>query len=97
MDRYGSVMKQLDETYGAMDEIEAAVRTGSIFHACGTDWISEGTQHAKQCWFNLKYYTWVEQQGKTVEELDAQRDPEYWLAEQAKVEETDRRLRELRG
>jgi cysteine synthase A len=97
MDRYGSVMKQLDETYGAMDGVEAAVRTTSIFHKAGTDWISEGTRHAKQSWFNLKYYTWVEQQGKTVEELDAQRDPEFWFAEQAKVEEVDRRLRELRG
>jgi cysteine synthase A len=97
MDRYGSVMKQLDETYGAMDEMEAAVRLGSIFHGAKLDWIREGTEHAKQCWHNLKYYTWVEQQGKTVEELDAQRDPEFWLAEQAKVEETDRMLREARG
>jgi cysteine synthase len=96
MDRYHSVMKQLDETYGRMDEMEAAVRTVSIFHKAGTDWFLEGTRHARQCWFNLKYYTWVEQQGKTVEELDAQRDPEFWLAEQAKVEEVDRRLRELR-
>jgi hypothetical protein len=96
MDRYHSVMKQLDEAYGVMDETEAAVRTVSVFHKAGTDWFSEGTRHAKQRWFNLKYYTWVEQQGKTVEELDAQRDPEFWLAEQAKVEEMDRRLRELR-
>ena len=28
---------------------------------------------------NLKYYTWVEQQGKTYEEIQAQwYDPEYW-------------------
>jgi hypothetical protein len=27
---------------------------------------------------NLKYYTWVEQQGKTYEEIQAQWDPEYW-------------------
>ncbi|MBN2564589.1 MAG: pyridoxal-phosphate dependent enzyme [Candidatus Eisenbacteria bacterium] len=96
MDRYHSVMKQLDETYGRMDDVEAAIRTASIFHGAGTDWFLEGTRHAKQCWFNLKYYTWVEQQGKTVQELDAQRDPAFWLAEQAKVQETDRRLRELR-
>ena len=43
-------------------------------------------------WHNLKYYTWVEQQGKTVEELDAQRDPEWWLAHQARVSEIDARL-----
>ncbi len=96
MDRYHSVMEQLTETYGEMDEIEAAVRLGTIFHGAKTDWIREGTKLAKQCWFNLKYYTWVEQQGKTVEELDVQRDPAYWLAEQAKVGEIDHALRERR-
>ncbi len=97
MDRYHSVMADLTGTYGRMDEMEAAVRVGSIFHGAKLDWIREGTRIAKQCWFNLKYYTWVEQQGKTVEELDAQRDPGFWLAEQAKVAETDRLLREARG
>jgi cysteine synthase len=28
---------------------------------------------------NLKYYTWVEQQGKTYEEILRQWDPEYWI------------------
>jgi len=27
---------------------------------------------------NLKYYTWIEQQGKTYEEILAQWEPEYW-------------------
>jgi hypothetical protein len=97
IDRYHSVMQQLNEAYGVMDEVEAAVRLVSIFHNAKTDWYREGTQHAKQCWFNLKYYTWVEQQGKTVEELDAQRDPGYWLGQQAKVEEVDRVLAAARG
>jgi cysteine synthase A len=97
MDRYGSVMSQLSHACGPMDETEAAVRHASIFHGAKLDWIREGTRHARQCWFNLKYYTWVEQQGKTVKELDAQRDPEFWLAEQAKIEDIDRLLIEARG
>ncbi len=97
MDRYHSVMKQLDDTYGAMDEMEAAVRMGSIFHGAKLDWISEGTQHVKQNWFNLKYYTWVEQQGKSIEELDAQRAPEYWIAQQERAHEIDGMLRQARG
>ena len=28
--------------------------------------------------FNLGYYTWVEQQGVTVEDFDARRDQEFW-------------------
>jgi hypothetical protein len=97
IDRYHSVMKQLDAACGRMDETEAAVRLNSIFHGAKTDWILEGTRHARQCWFNLKYYTWVEQQGKTVQDLDAQRSPEFWLREQAKAADTDRRIREARG
>jgi len=97
MDRYHSVMKQLDDIYGTMDETEAAVRMGSIFHGAKLDWISEATQHVKQNWFNLKYYTWVEQQGKSVEELDAQRYPEYWIAQQERAHEIDGMLRQARG
>ena len=47
-------------------------------------------------WHNLKYYTWVEQQGKTIEELNAQRDPTYWLEQQARVAEVDEKLRAFR-
>ncbi len=96
IDRYHSVMADLTARYGAMDDVEAEVRLASVFHNATVDWIQEGTQEARSRWHNLKYYTWVEQQGKTVEELDAQRDPEFWLAEQAKVAEIDAKLKALR-
>ena len=96
IDRYRSVMAQLTEQYGPMDKIEAAVRLVGIFHKQKLDWIREATRDERARWHNLKYYTWVEQQGKTVEELDAQRDPAWWQAEQAKVAEIDERIREAR-
>ncbi len=96
IDRYHSTLAWLTSQEGRMDETEAAIRTEGIFHRVGVDWIREGSEHTRQCWHNLKYYTWVEQQGKTVEELNAQRDPEWWLAEQEKVEEVDRLLSETR-
>ena len=89
IDRYGSVMAQMTETYGRMDETEAAVRLASIFYEQETDWVFEGTRQARERWHNLKYYTWVEQQGKTVEELNAQRSAAFWEGEQAKVAEID--------
>jgi hypothetical protein len=97
IDRYGSVMQQMTETYGAMDGVEAAVRLVSVFHNQKLDWIEEGTRRNRNQWHNLKYYTWVEQQGKTVEELDAQRHQEYWRAQQARVAEIDQRIVEARG
>ncbi len=97
IDRYHSVMQQMTATYGQMDETEAEVRLVSIFHNQKLDWILEGTREARARWHNLKYYTWVEQQGKTVEELNAQCNPDFWLAEQARVNEIDAKLRSIRG
>ena len=97
IDRYRSVMAQMTEQYGPMDETEAIVRTVSIFHKQKLDWIKEGTMDVRSQWHNLKYYTWVEQQGKTVEELDAQKDPEWWIRHQERVAEIDRMLLEARA
>ncbi|MBC7339604.1 MAG: pyridoxal-phosphate dependent enzyme [Firmicutes bacterium] len=97
IDRYRSVMAEMARQYGPIDRVRAAVYLESIFHGVKLDWIQEGTAHNRQRWFNLKYYTWVEQQGKTVEELNAQRDPGWWSAHQEKVAEVDRLLRQARG
>jgi len=93
IDRYRSVMNELTKSYGVMDEVESAVRIKSIFHNQKTDFIREGTQHSRECWHNLKYYTWVEQQGKTVEELNSQKDPSFWLEKQERVKEIDRKIK----
>ncbi|MFO7536639.1 MAG: pyridoxal-phosphate dependent enzyme [Chloroflexota bacterium] len=95
-DRYPSVMQQLTAQEGAMDEALATARMAQVFHGAGLDWIQEGTRHNRDRWHNLKYYTWVEQQGKTVEELDAQKEPGWWLAHQEKVAEIDRLIQAYR-
>ena len=97
MERYGSVMTALNRTQGALDEARATAIVDGVFHRAGGDWVMEGTREARERWHNLKYYTWVEQQGKSVEELDAQRDPDWWLEHQARVAEIDRRLLEQRA
>lgn len=92
LDRYYSVMDDMRAQFGALDEAAAVGRVEGIFHGAKTDWVQDGTRHNRERWHNLKYYTWVEQQGKTVQELDAQRDPAWWEAHQAKVAEIDARL-----
>lgn len=96
IERYHSVMDQLTRDYGRMDETEAAVRLNHVFHGQDLGWIKEGTRDTHNQWHNLKYYTWVEQQGRSVEELDAQRDPDWWRAEQDEVNEIDRLIRDAR-
>jgi cysteine synthase len=97
IDRYHTVMDQMNESYGKMDEMEAAVRLVSLFHNQKTDWVSEQSREARERWHNLKYYTWVEQQGKTVKELNEQRDQAYWAKKQDHVKEVDEMILEVRN
>jgi cysteine synthase A len=92
LDRYHSVMDDMRTQYGRLDTAAAVGRVEGVFHAAATDWVQLGTLESRARWHNLKYYTWVEQQGKTVEELDAQKNPEWWLKHQARVAEIDARL-----
>ncbi len=96
LDRYYSVMDDMAAQFGRLDEAAAVGRVEGIFHAVRTDWTLLGTPDVRQRWHNLKYYTWVEQQGKTVEELDAQRNPEWWIAHQQRVAEIDAKLIDAR-
>ncbi|MPN27371.1 hypothetical protein SDC9_174802 [bioreactor metagenome] len=96
-DRYYSVMNQITEMFGTLTTTEAAVRFNSIFKGVKLDYIEEGTMLNKKRWHNLKYYTWVEQQGKTVEELNAQKSQDYWIEKQQQINEIDLKLKEVRG
>ena len=58
--------------------------------------MEELTYQTRKRIHNLKYYTWVEQQGKTVEELNAQwYDPEYWVNVHNQMDEIDRLINEF--
>jgi len=95
-DRYPSVLRRLDAEQGRMDAEKARRRT-EIFRSRRTGWLVEGTPEARRRWHNQKYFTWVEQQGRTVAELRAQEDPAWWVAEQERAHEIDRRIRERRA
>jgi hypothetical protein len=97
IDRYHSVMASLNNRFGTMDRSAAEVRLVSIFHNQKLDWIQEGTRGNRDRWHNLKYFTWVEQQGKHVSELDAQRSQDFWEAQQAQIEKVDRLIEEYRS
>ena len=61
-----------------------------------TDSIVEPNYYELQRMHNLKYFTWVEEQGKDVEELNAQwYDRNYWTKEWHKAAEWDDRIREF--
>jgi cysteine synthase len=95
-DRYPSVLRRLDAERGRMDADEARRRL-DVFRVRDSAWALEGTMETRRRWHNQKYFTWIEQQGRSVEELRAQESAEYWIAHQEKAHDIDRRIRERRG
>ena len=68
---YGSRIKELDEMYGPYSERAAELDHNVRMLSQKTDNLIELRYTDRKRIHNLKYYTWVEQQGKTAEELDA--------------------------
>ncbi len=95
-DRYPSVLQLLAEQTKPLDRDLAFRRLGR-FHDATSDWVLEGTREAQTRWHNQKYFTWVEQQGKDVDELRALADPATWIGHQEKIAEIDKLLAEARG
>ncbi len=78
MELYGSRLNELHAEHGAYREKDAiADFAGPLAHQ-SIDYFKELSFAERKAIHNLKYYTWVEQQGKAVEELNAQWAPDYW-------------------
>jgi cysteine synthase A len=77
---YASRLTELTQERGAYTQTDAARDLAGPLQHQGIDFFRELTYYERKAIHNLKYYTWVEQQGKTLEELNAQWDPEYWRA-----------------
>ncbi|MBU3917846.1 pyridoxal-phosphate dependent enzyme [bacterium] len=79
MDMYLSRLMELNETRGEFTAQDAAVVYNSRLLGLTTDNLEELTYHGKKRIHNLKYYTWVEQQGKTYNEIQEQwYNDKYW-------------------
>jgi hypothetical protein len=87
-DRYPSVLKRLNQRIGSLD-IESAERAVEYFLDPSRQMELDGSSTVRRRWHNQKYFTWVEQQGKTVAELDALQEPDYWTREAAKISALD--------
>ena len=84
---YQSRIKELEEADGAYTPVMAAADYAGHLRSVRTDAMEELTYPARKRVHNLKYYTWVEQQGKTYEEINQQwYDEHYWtdMHDQAK-------------
>jgi cysteine synthase A len=96
MELYGSRFEEEREMHGPYTETTAAVHHERYLLGAGIDHMLELGYWDRRRIHNLKYFTWVEQQGKSVEELDAQwYDDNYWTDHFHAWEEWDRRIEEF--
>ena len=78
VEMYRSRLGEQNAQHGPFTPITAAqAHTGSLERQA-VDHFKELTYPERKAIHNLKYFTWVEQQGKSHEELCAQWNPEYW-------------------
>ena len=71
MQLYGSRLEELTEERGPYSESDIQ-RDLQLLDSIGIDNMKELGYYDKKAIHNLKYYTWIEQQAKDVEELNAQ-------------------------
>ena len=96
MELYLSRIKEMHEEIGQYREIDAAVDFKHYLQGQGTDNLLDLTYQEQRRVHNLKYYTWVEQQGKTYEEIiDQWYNKDYWTDIQSQVSEIDQLIIEF--
>jgi len=96
MQLYSSRLEEYRQMFGEFGETDAAEAYARDLTGQTTDYLLELSYMDRRRIHNLKYYTWVEQQGKTYEEICAQwDDPNYWTDVQRQAAEIDPLIEEF--
>ena len=90
MELYQSRLRELHEEHGKYTKVNAVADYHRYLLGCTVDYVEELGYWDQKRIHNLKYYTWVEQQGKTYEEIQAQwYDADYWTVIHNQIDEID--------
>lgn len=94
---YESRLKELHEVVGNYQREEAVRDYHRYLMGITSDHLLELSYPERKRVHNLKYFTWIEQQGRDVDELNAQwyDYDQYWPAIQQQVDEIDALIREF--
>ena len=96
MELYQSRVREERAAHGEYTELDAAADFERYLLGEGTDNMAELTYPDRKRVHNLKYYTWVEQQGKTYEEIQQQwYQEDYWTSFQGQADEIDALIEEF--
>jgi len=72
LELYGTRLEEYREAFGEFTAFDAAEAFAADLHGETTDALEELSYEDRKRIHNLKYYTWVEQQGKSYEDIQAQ-------------------------
>jgi cysteine synthase len=90
MELYRSRLHEMHQEFGEYSERDAAADFARYLHGESTDNMLELRYTDRRRVHNLKYYTWVEQQGRTYEEIQKQwYESNYWTDIQKQADEID--------
>tara|TARA_Y100000590_G_scaffold43031_1_gene45810 strand:- start:256 stop:1239 length:984 start_codon:yes stop_codon:yes gene_type:complete len=96
MELYKSRLAELNQVHGRFTEMDAHLVYGRDVIGATTDYMTELDYYGKKRIHNLKYFTWVEQQGKSYDEIQAQwHDDGYWEDIRQSVEPLDTLIAEF--
>jgi hypothetical protein len=96
MELYQSRIQELREQYGEYAEMDAGKDFERYLTGISVDWMLEMSHWDKKRIHNLKYFTWIEQQGKTIEELNTQWfDDNYWVEKFESYKKWDELIKEF--
>jgi len=91
MELYQSRLVEMHAEHGEYSNSDAAADFARYLIGESTDNMLELSYQDRKRIHNLKYYTWIEQQGKTYEEIQAQwYDKDYWTNIQSQLPEIDK-------
>jgi len=90
MELYGSRLDELRTERGEYTDQDAAVDHERYLLGCTIDHVEELGYWDRKRIHNLKYFTWVEQQAKSYDEIEAQwYGDDYWTSVAGQVDEID--------
>jgi beta-galactosidase GanA len=79
-DLYQSRLRELEEERGKYSTMQAAKDFAGPLEHQSIEYFKELSYYDRKAIHNLKYFTWVEQQGRSSDELNAQWNQDFWTS-----------------
>ncbi|MBT3221681.1 MAG: pyridoxal-phosphate dependent enzyme, partial [Proteobacteria bacterium] len=95
MEMYSSRIDEQREEHGAYSAELAGRHYARYIEGIGIDNMRELNYYDRKSLHHFKYFTWVEQQGKTMAELDALWERDFWTETFGQIDEWDKQINQF--